>query len=214
VVRFLPSASVPRGKPPALPAATAPRGAGGSAGAAPFRPPGAEGGCPGVRRLGFHTVALLPSVSSRSRPAEAKNYVFCPFDSTAQTRTRQINVFTKNKHAVRFGRYASCQLPQAVVCVAGAEIKPRRCGGLETQITALGRSHRRPKFPFFYSCSYLHVFALSTTVHLANPCSASVFSGFSCPHCHCSSPFCSFLLIQHPYKHHVNQEYINLPSVG
>lgn len=62
--------------------------------------------------------------------------------------TRQINASAESTRAVRVWRCISCKFAQDVVFVVDAGVKSRRCGGLETQITALGRSHWRPKFPF------------------------------------------------------------------
>lgn len=46
------------------------------------------------------------------------------------------------------GRGASRESSPHAVCAANAEIKSGQCGDLEARISALGRSHQRPKFPF------------------------------------------------------------------
>lgn len=63
-----------------------------------------------------------------------------------------------------------------------------------------GKVPSETKISFFCSYSHLHLFvcsiALSTTAHLAHPCSAKVFlGGFSCHRCHCPSPSCCFFFL-------------------
>lgn len=62
-----------------------------------------------------------------------------------------------------FGDIYPVEFTQDVVFVADAEIKSRQCGGLLTQITVLGRSQQRPKFPF--SIPALIYMSLNTALH-------------------------------------------------
>lgn len=155
-----------------------------------------------ARRLCIHTGALLPNFSTCYLAAEVKNYVCCSVSAAEQNRTQQVNIFAENTHAVRFWRYISCRIYSRCCLCSRRRNKIKAMWRFTNTDYCAGEVPAETKISFFYSCSHLHVFeyciALSTTVHMANPCSANAFPSFSYPHCHCPTPLCSFLLIQHP----------------